>query len=762
MSRGGQAYLVYRVVTDARPANPPGYVGADTRVARYNGRLWSVLGTPVDRKRRRRRCGPRPRTTRREVGIDVQGSGVVAWQEPDDEFVDRVWARRLFGTNVGIPLQVSPSSWDGAPLRGPRRRLLPRRRRLRPGAPSPSASSPGQASKLDAPRVFVNEMPDVFAEPAAAVRRARLLVDGGVRGALGAAERRRRPARPLRGRLRAGRGDPARLRRRQRRPSASSASTTGGSGVAGDPLVDLAETGAAVAAWRELRGGAGLGGRAGAPRRRGRRADRLSAPRGGAVGGIDAGRLGPRRRDRRLAAGRRRQRPDRRRGGRRAARPVPRPAARAAGSASGGSRIAWDRSPNAIGACHATRSASTTSRCSRACARLQRPARAATTSTTAATGSRSSRSTPRARRPAAGSARLRVDRTRAAGALRRAEGAADRARVARLAATAASRRLRAGPGRRASRVRRAGQAAQGATVTPACATPTPARGTLPRSVVRARDRAGNRSTGPAAGEGRGEARAASPPGLLRGRRGASRRRALGGRLLRQRRADRLGRLRARSSRATTPPSSPRSPPTAATSRSRPAPATSSPTTTPTRRASTAPAGIFRFDLDTQGAASWSPTATCSTKRRTRSCFAAPATRRSAPTAASSPSPPPQPLVRRRHATTTSTSTCATWRSPIGGPGAFDLVSARDGGDVAGELRRRRPVHSRERTRRRGDSRGVGDQRRRAARSPSAPTSPSDLPASRRPGRRRPARSSCATAQRERPRRWSRGSAIRQR
>ena len=49
MARGGQAYLAYRVVTDTSAANPPGYLGADVRVARYNGRLWSVLGTPVDR-----------------------------------------------------------------------------------------------------------------------------------------------------------------------------------------------------------------------------------------------------------------------------------------------------------------------------------------------------------------------------------------------------------------------------------------------------------------------------------------------------------------------------------------------------------------------------------------------------------------------------------------------------------------------------------------------------------------------------------------
>ena len=53
-----------------------------------------------------------------EVGIDVNGGAVVAWREPDDEFVNRIWARRVFGTSFGIPLQVSPSSWEGVPLRG--------------------------------------------------------------------------------------------------------------------------------------------------------------------------------------------------------------------------------------------------------------------------------------------------------------------------------------------------------------------------------------------------------------------------------------------------------------------------------------------------------------------------------------------------------------------------------------------------------------------------------------------------------------------
>jgi len=254
MNRGGQAYLAYRVVTDASPANPPGYLGADLRVARYNGRLWSVLGTPLDRNVGQPVRIPSAENAP-EVGIDVQGQGVVAWQEPDDEFVDRVWARRLFGASFGLQLQVSPSFWEGAPLRG--------------GADAFSLDvsgfgqaavafrqQPGQASRLDGPRAFVNELPDVFSEKAGAFGGARL-ADGGLRADLGEPS----VAVDPRGLFVAGIGSgPATLL-----ASGDDASLEGvkrldkgGSTEAGAPLVDLAQTGAAVAAWRELRGATGL------------------------------------------------------------------------------------------------------------------------------------------------------------------------------------------------------------------------------------------------------------------------------------------------------------------------------------------------------------------------------------------------------------------------------------------------------------------------------------------------------------------------
>jgi len=285
MARGGQAYLAYRVVTDTSPANPPGYVGADLRVARYNSRLWSVLGTPVDRSIATPVRAPSEENAP-EVGIDVQGQGVVAWQEPDDEFVDRVWARRLFGTSVGIPLQVSPSSWEGAPLRGPADAFALDVAGFGQAAVA-FRQQPGQASKLDAPRVFVNEMPDVFAEGAAAFGGARL-ADGGAPAGLGVPSVGVDP----RGLFAIGfgsgqatllsSGDDAGVGKVERLDD-------GGSVAPGDPLVDLAETGAAVAAWRELRGGAGL------VAVQERRADgvveptALSAPGGGAVGGMVLG-----------------------------------------------------------------------------------------------------------------------------------------------------------------------------------------------------------------------------------------------------------------------------------------------------------------------------------------------------------------------------------------------------------------------------------------------------------------------------------------
>jgi|GEM_PF-601886 len=285
MNRGGQAYLVYRVVTDTSPSNPPGYVGADTRVARYGARLWSVLGTPVDRNVASPVRAPNAENAPK-VGIDVQGQAVVAWQEPDDEFVDRVWVRRLFGTSVGIPILASPSSWEGAPLRGPADAFA-----LDVAGFGQTAvafrQQPGQASRLTAPRLMVDEMPDVFSESARKFAGAQV-VDGGVRGGLGAPSVGVDP----RGIYLAAFGDgPATLLANgdEAAPIRVERLDEGRSSVAGYPLVDLAESGAGVAAWVERQGAAGL------VTTQERRADgvnestALSAPLGGEVSDLAMG-----------------------------------------------------------------------------------------------------------------------------------------------------------------------------------------------------------------------------------------------------------------------------------------------------------------------------------------------------------------------------------------------------------------------------------------------------------------------------------------
>ncbi len=285
MNAGGQAYLTYLVITDESPLNPPGYLGLDVRVARYNNRLWSVLGNPVDRNP----VTPMPKPNAAsgpKIGIDSLGQAVVAWREPDDEFVNRVWARRVFGTTVGIPLMVSPSSWEGAPLRGEADAFDLDDAGFGQAAVA-FRQQPGQGSKLDAPRLLVNEMPDAFAEGASAFKGARL-VDGGVRGGLGAPSVAVEPEGGFLAGFSSGAatllasGDNSEL-------DATERIDDGGSSIPGEPLVDVAGSLAGAGAWKELKGGAG------SVAVRERRADgvaesaALSVPGGGAIGGLALG-----------------------------------------------------------------------------------------------------------------------------------------------------------------------------------------------------------------------------------------------------------------------------------------------------------------------------------------------------------------------------------------------------------------------------------------------------------------------------------------
>lgn len=120
MNRAGAAYVVYRVVNSTSETNtalPPGTVDADYRVARTSGQFWSVIGQPIDRNVAAAQSTPTA-ANRPRIGVDVAGNAVVAWQEPDESQLDRVWARRVFGGTLGITLQVSPSERDGVRVEG--------------------------------------------------------------------------------------------------------------------------------------------------------------------------------------------------------------------------------------------------------------------------------------------------------------------------------------------------------------------------------------------------------------------------------------------------------------------------------------------------------------------------------------------------------------------------------------------------------------------------------------------------------------------
>ncbi len=182
MNRGGVAYLTYRVVLDrSNPNLPPGTIDADIRLARFQGSYWSVLGQPVDRNAAQPMRKPTA-TNGPQVATDANGNAVVAWSEPDDELVDRVYVRRIFGQTPGLVLQASPSTDPGAagrPLRaGPDQFDLD----VSPFGEAAVAfrQLPASGSSFTRPRAYVNLLPSVFAEGAKAFLGARAVDTGGV------------------------------------------------------------------------------------------------------------------------------------------------------------------------------------------------------------------------------------------------------------------------------------------------------------------------------------------------------------------------------------------------------------------------------------------------------------------------------------------------------------------------------------------------------------------------------------------------------
>lgn len=181
MSPGGGAYLVYRVVYARQsPTLPPGTVDADIRIQRYSGSFWSLLGQPVDRIQSQPQATPTPFNGPR-VATDQSGNAVVAWQEPDDQLIPRVYARRVFGKVLGNVLPASPTDVGGAPLNAPADQLSL--------AVSPFGEAiVGMRQQPDAktawtrPRALVNMLPSSFADGAGSFTGARAVDGGGANG----------------------------------------------------------------------------------------------------------------------------------------------------------------------------------------------------------------------------------------------------------------------------------------------------------------------------------------------------------------------------------------------------------------------------------------------------------------------------------------------------------------------------------------------------------------------------------------------------
>jgi hypothetical protein len=185
MSSTGQADVVYRVVQtqSSVPLLRPGDVAESVRVAHFDGQRWSNLGA-INRDPG---VSMRPPTqvNAPQIAIGPTGSGVVVWQEPEITGVARIWARRIFGSNLDYVMPVSAESLDGAAIDQDAE------------APSVAVSRLGQAdvayrqsvgpgSPLPGTRIFLNTLPSGEAASGAEFRGASI-ADSAVAGGKSAA-----------------------------------------------------------------------------------------------------------------------------------------------------------------------------------------------------------------------------------------------------------------------------------------------------------------------------------------------------------------------------------------------------------------------------------------------------------------------------------------------------------------------------------------------------------------------------------------------
>jgi len=123
IASNGQGLVAYRAVTNnyrnsltltTIPQLRPGDVLADIRLARFGGQRWS---SPVRVQRDPSLSTRAPSESNGpQVGIGRGGQAVVAWQESESNGTARIWARRVFGSSLGLALPASPTTYGGQPL----------------------------------------------------------------------------------------------------------------------------------------------------------------------------------------------------------------------------------------------------------------------------------------------------------------------------------------------------------------------------------------------------------------------------------------------------------------------------------------------------------------------------------------------------------------------------------------------------------------------------------------------------------------------
>jgi hypothetical protein len=124
MAPDGAADVVYRVTLDdcgpedplSNTACPPNSTDklVLVRFSRFEYLTWSHPKT-VNRAPQLAMLDPTAENAP-AIGVDLNGDGVVAWQEPGNDGIARIWVRRLFGTVLGNVLQASPEQLDGQPI----------------------------------------------------------------------------------------------------------------------------------------------------------------------------------------------------------------------------------------------------------------------------------------------------------------------------------------------------------------------------------------------------------------------------------------------------------------------------------------------------------------------------------------------------------------------------------------------------------------------------------------------------------------------